>query len=93
MTTFMGDASRKVFSDAREALERVQRNFSGFPAWASESRVLYVGAQLWVCRRCLTVRQWGEGESHEVGVVWLRCLKCKDVTSHSYAGVSRGFRE
>jgi len=60
--------------------------------WATEKRSLYFGAQLWACRICGTIRQWGEEAPPEMCLHefrQLRCLACKQVRPHFYGGVKR----
>jgi len=86
--------SMQLYAAARESVETAR---SGFPKWATEKRPIFGGAQLWICRACETVRQWGE-KAPPVTItgnedVRLRCLSCKAVTSHMYGGVARGFTD
>jgi hypothetical protein len=65
-----------------------------FPEWATDPlRPMFNGAQLWVCKKCGTKRQWGENAPLEISNedAWLRCLKCDTVTLHFYGGVHRGW--
>lgn len=58
----------------------------------AELRPLVIGAQLWICKGCGLVRQWGELDPPEISneMVRLRCEHCGDLQLHFYGGVYHG---
>jgi len=54
------------------------------------SNIARAGSQIWTCRRCGTLRVYGVSFTVEDSAKRLNCVRCHDVTPHSFLRISRG---